>query len=1437
MADQELLTIIRQQMQQQQLQTQQQQEQMHQQQQQMLQQQQQLDQQREQTRVVLKALEQQIQTSSATANIPSFSAFDPNVELWTEYWSRFQTFTAAHSIPRAKLAQVFLTNQSAAIYKQLSNLAEQQQPPKEVLKLTIEEIEIFMRDQFDAKYFIVRERFKFWTGIKRKPGKAIQELASRIHQSASTCDFPEIRNPLDEAMRTCFICAVNNEAILKAIFKIKEDDLTFSRAIQLASEVEDAAKVAKETVYGDPAQQRVCKVQHSSSKNQTKNDPRKKKPSVTTSFGRTQFKRCYSCGNDNHTREQCRFRQSECNFCHQKGHIEKVCFKKKKEQNVRLIFKKKISSIHNNPEKIQTELVLLGFPCTFEVDTGSHDNFLSYENWLRIGKPQLQPSQSEYESASLHNIPLIGTCILDVCFPEGNGKLPSQMLQFVVADVKGLNLLGLDAIGKMDISLDSLLNTKFNKRSLVHKPASGFDHKTNHIYSDVRPDKALQNACQELCQEFPNLWKSELGCLKGFELDVKFKPDAQPIFIKPRQVPFAIAEGLNHAIERGITKGVWKKVQFNSYGTPVVPVRKQSGEVRVCGDYSVTVNPQLEKHRQPMPLPEDLMRKLGGGYGFSKIDLADAYNQILLTPESQQKLALSTHKGVLLQTRLPFGITSAPGYFQEIMEQITADLPGVAVYLDDILVSGDNREKHLSNLRSLLKRLEEKGLRCRREKCDFARTQVEYLGHILSNTGISKGKKVDAVVSMPTPTNVSSLRSFLGSVQFYGKFIKNLAMVTEPLYKLTRKGVPWKWTSEQETSFKNLKKLLTNDDILVHFNPSIPLGVSCDASATGIGAVLFHRYSNGNEKPIQNVSKTLSGSQRAYSQIQKEALSIMFALKKFHQYLYGRSFTLVTDHKPLLTIFGHDKATPVLAANRLARWALTLSQYDYKIEYRKTNLHSNADALSRLTVVSDPEFDKEEDKADIDIVCSIRTIGSKINASPEKVIQETRLDSVLAMVMQMLQNGWTAHDLTLSDDEPNIMEQIKQFQKIRESLSVSHGCLFYGSRLVIPTKLRKAVLQVLHTGHFGIQRMKNLARSAIYWPSIDKDIESMCRECQECAEHQNLPEKPLTHPWSVPERPWSRIHIDHAVNFLGRHWLVVTDAYSKYPCIHSTASISSRKTIDLLEQDFAHFGYPDALVSDNAACFMSDEFQSWCANRGILHLSGAPYHPATNGAAERLIQTFKKSMRKSQLPTDQALQEFLMMFRRTSNASGFSPSQLLNGRQIRSKLDILFPNPQTSIQRQQFQQLQTERRRRSVVGKVQYQYTVGSPCYALLVGPKRSHNKRWVAATVEKVQGARNFIVKVHPTGPTWKRHLNQLRPRYGIHEDSDPGYASMQPFAPTSSDEISRTSVSNQGASPNTNPIPRTRIRRPRRPRASVPDAPLRRSTRPHKPRQIRDC
>ena len=245
--------------------------------------------------------------------------------------------------------------------------------------------------------------------------------------------------------------------------------------------------------------------------------------------------------------------------------------------------------------------------------------------------------------------------------------------------------------------------------------------------------------------------------------------------------------------------GVIEPVPHSEWATPVVPVIKKDGSVRLCGDFKVTVNPALTAEQYPLPVIEDLFAGLAGGKTFSKIDLNQAYLQMPVVTESQELLTINTHRGLYRYRRLPFGITSAPAVFQRAMDQILSGLSGVQCYLDDILVTGRDEQEHLTNLENTLKRLGEYGLRVRQKKCDFFKPAVEYLGHVIDADGLHTApSKVTAIAGAPAPENIGQLRSFLGMLNYYGKFIPHLATQLQPLHELLREGHAWSWSKECE---------------------------------------------------------------------------------------------------------------------------------------------------------------------------------------------------------------------------------------------------------------------------------------------------------------------------------------------------------------------------------------------------------------------------------------------------------------------------------------------------------------------------------------------------------------------------------------------------------------------------------------------------------------
>ncbi|KAL9961178.1 hypothetical protein ACROYT_G030076 [Oculina patagonica] len=312
---------------------------------------------------------------------------------------------------------------------------------------------------------------------------------------------------------------------------------------------------------------------------------------------------------------------------------------------------------------------------------------------------------------------------------------------------------------------------------------------------------------------------------------------------------------------------------------------------------------------------------------------------MLVDENSREFLTINTHKGLFRYNHLPYGDSSAPGIFQRTMEGLLQGIPSTGVLLDNILITGSSTEEHLDNIEKVLGRLSDAGLRLKAGKCQFMKSVLECLGHRIDAEGFHPVEaKVKAIKEAPTQTNPSELKSFLGMLNFYGKFMPDLSSALEQLHELLRKDNCWKWGTEQQEAFDKAKNRLQSSDVLVHYDPEKELVVSCDAAPYGIGAVLAHVMKGGSEKPVAYASRTLSTAERNYGHLDKEALTVIY-----------------TDHKSLLGLLNPERATPRMASSRMQRWALTLLAYEYELFYRPGEENGNADALSRLPLPVVPE--------------------------------------------------------------------------------------------------------------------------------------------------------------------------------------------------------------------------------------------------------------------------------------------------------------------------------------------------------------------------------------------------------------------------------------------------------------------------------------------------
>ena len=495
--------------------------------------------------------------------------------------------------------------------------------------------------------------------------------------------------------------------------------------------------------------------------------------------------------------------------------------------------------------------------------------------------------------------------------------------------------------------------------------------------------------------------------------------------------------------------------------------------------------------------------------------------------------------------------------------------------------------------------------------------------------------------------------------------------------------------------------------------------------------------------------------------LDKEGLAIVFGVKKFHQYLFGRKFTIYSDHKPLQHIFAESRPIPTLASARIQRWALTLSAYNYDIKYKPGKDISNADMLSRLPL---PEFPATVPLPGETIFLMDTLESTPVNAT--RIKNWTNNDAVLAKVRDMVREGWT------NTDE----EQLQPYQRRRDELSVHAGCVMLGNRVVIPVAGRKQIIEQLHQSHPGITRMKGLVRSFVWWPGMDLELENKVKSCPSCQMQQDNPARAPLHPWEWPQRPWSRIHVDYAGPFLGKMILITTDAYSKWIDAQIVNTATASVTIEHLRTLFATHGLPEVLVSDNGTQFTSTEFEEFMRKNGIRHIRVSPYHPSSNGMAGRAVKTLKEGLKKC--GNTESLQcrisRILFHYRMTPHSTtGVPPAELLFGRRIRSHLDQVKPNLTSQVTLKQ-----TLQKKYHDCGTKSRSFQIGD---AVLVKNQTSGPK-WLPGQVQEVRGPVTYTVLLQD-GRVMKRHVDHIHSRtVNIDVQPDDAVDDFYPFPSSSS-------------------------------------------------------
>ena len=1248
------------------------------------------------------------------ATFGSIKEFCPGSDSVRTYVQRVELYFVANSIPEDKQLPILLTSIGASTYDRLSELLA----PVALSSKSVSDIFQLLQTHFEPKRVQIAERFNF-RRRQQEAGETIGNYDAALRKLAIHCNFGE---RLEEELRDQMVCGLRNEALQRRL--LTELDLTYAKTIEICRASELAEKNA--TTLRQVSEVHTVSQHPPTPRNQTRDC-------------------CYRCGGK-HSASSCRFKDAICHFCKKPGHLVRVCRAKAKHPLERDVVDKPKPRVcthcvhmdgeqedvytlfhmgESNKAPYLVELSVNGAPLHMEVDTGAAVSLISEATYRSIGDPlpQLHPTTVRLRTYSGEQLTVLGSLAVAV-------KYRNQEADLTLLVVKGCgpSLLGRDWLSAIRLDWKSLC---------VHRT-------TGHPLA-------------EILDRHKALFRPELGLAKSIQATLYVEPNCAPRFCKARSVPYALREKVEKELDRLQAEGIIEPVPFSDWAAPIVPVLKRDGSVRICGDYKLTVNQAAQLDQYPLPRIEDLFARVSGGKHFSKLDIAHAYQQIALEEDSKQYVTINTHRGLYRYNRLPFGVHSAPAIFQRAMEGILRDVPSTVVYIDDVLITGKTQEDHLKNLDLVLSRLEKEGLSLRREKCSFMLSRVEYLGHVISSDGLQPSEgKIRAITDSPPPQNIAQLRSFLGMVNYYGKFLKHLSSRLAPLYRLLQQRTPWRWGAEERTVFEAVKKQLSSPPILEHYDPEKPLSLACDASPYGVGAVLSHVQKDGTEKPIAFASRTLSSAERKYSQLDKEALAIVFGVKRFHHYLFGRSFSIASDHKPLQHLLSESRSVPTMASARLQRWALTLSAYHYTITYRPGEKLANADVLSRLPLPEAPDSVPLPG----DVICLLQTLqSSPITAGQIKCW--TDRDPILSRVRNMVSKGWIEA----------VGEELRPYQQHKDELSVLDGCLLRGSRVIVPRAGRAPVLDLLHDGHPGITRMKSIARQIVWWPNIDSDIIKKVQECTPCQVNQKDPASAPAHVWEWPKKPWARLHIDHAGPFQGRLLLIIIDAHSKWIEAVPVSSTSTAATTQVLRRLFATHGIPELLISDNGTAFTSHEFRQFVERNGIRHRTSSPYHPATNGLAERAVQVIKNGLRKNaEGDMELRLARFLFHYRNTPHSTtGLTPAELLLGRKPRTHLDLIHPDIAANVRDKQYAQKEAKGSKTSVRS-----FKEKDKVYVR----NFQRGDKWVPGIIAKTLGSRSFLITLDQ-GMTVRRHLDHIKARYNKTTEAPEDDSAFGPFDP----------------------------------------------------------
>ena len=1117
--------------------------------------------------------------------------------------------------------------------------------PAKVLQTVLEKFD----EYFAPRKNELASRYKFRKCLQRAD-ETVDSYITRLRILIKDCNYEEHR---DKELRDQIVFGCSDDKLRKKFFEA--DALTLRKTMELCVAYQASKKQMDVYKEGAHSVETIQKVKQNSGtevsdistkfnkatlgaselsyslskKDRHKRDNIRERPRP--------IRKCKFCGQEHvWAKEKCPAYGKKCTMCNKMNHFAIRCKNKNvnyvdaKEKIVYLNHESDSDSSGNSVEYllkvssrkdklINTNIEIEGRMVRFQVDCGASVNVIPFHY---IPNATLMQCDTTLEVWTSSTIKPIGKCRLIIRNCKNRKR---YSVEFIVVAEEYTPLLGKRTSEQM-----GLITVNYENISAM-------------------------NVQDDVMSKYKDVFNKDMGTFKN-NVHLTVDTSAEPMAIPSCRVPINLKDKVFEKLREMEKAKIIEKVdQPTDWVSRMVTAVKKTGDLRICIDPQA-LNKALKRELHPLPIIDDILPELSKAKVFSSFDLKNGYWHCTLDEESSLLTTFQTPFGRYKWLRLPFGLNVSSEIFQKRLHMALENIEGVVCIADDILVYGVGGtyeqaiKDHDHKLNKLLERCRQKGIKLNKDKIVLRKSEITFLGHKVTSEGSKVDpQKIEAITNMDAPTDVTGVQRLSGMVNYLSRFLPNLSDVMEPIRRLTHQGIEWDWTSEHNKAFSKVKKMITEAPILQYYDPNIDLVIQCDASQKGLGAVLLQ-----GGRPITFASRALTDTETRYAQIEKETLAIVFALNKFHQYVFGKKIIIESDHKPLENIVVKPLCN---APKRLQGMLLNILQYDVKIIHKKGKEMYLADTLSRSFLPI-----KNHTEVEFEHINMVEYLPIRIERLNEIKI-ETENDDTLQMLKVMILKGWP-------DEHNEIPPVLKAYSHTKDEYTVQNGLIFKGNRIVIPNCLRKSIKDAVHSSHIGIEGCLRRARECVYWPGMNADLKEYISKCDMCNSYPSAQQKETLKPHEPTDRQWEKVGVD-LMTLKNHDYIVTVDYFSNFWEIDFLENTRAATVIRKLKAHFARYGLPSVLISDNGPQFTSDEFKQFSVEYDFEHRTSSPTYPQSNGMAESAVKTAKRLIKKA---VDSGRDPYLAIldYRNTpTQDKDASPAQYNLGRRTRTRLPMV----------------------------------------------------------------------------------------------------------------------------------------------------------------------